>query len=570
MTFRRRILVATVTLGGGICCFQPMMRARIESRLSEIMRAKVEIGSSKISLIDGTIALRDVIVHSSQNESETATRTILNRIPHVALKFDWNSLLYRNLKLSSVVATDVHWSVVEPSSEFIPFAVETPFQISVTSSSEDSNSLASVIEPILHPIKRKMIEESAKQTRTQSSVSTQIGDMLRRISEAMPRDGSLNVLRQTSIVDESKKQMVPVLQAMAEDRVARKESEKLMTSMRQTAPKKLMHVLSQHKSSPPLRATEDAVQLAKSAVAKEWNRNRSMLQLALQSIAALRKTPANASQMEDQEQNQTLLHNSEFVSKIPNGFTRLLVGKVKGTMQFTSLLADSLEPADRFELQFKNLSSRDLAESDKPTVNIRLTRDSHPDGPAWLICTAQEMEFVQSNSTQFHVVIQRLIDNRNKCLTTIQHANQGWSATISIPLATCVDTFKIGPLLGSPRPISESEIVGKLIGTTSSMSGNQNEILIEIEPSSIEAIEVVLKPSYELETQRKIAQAEIRGTEQLNFELMKIDARWEQLGDEHARAHESWEVSLKDLNTQFEKLESAFKRTSRATTGRAQ
>ena len=102
------------------------------------------------------------------------------------------------------------------------------------------------------------------------------------------------------------------------------------------------------------------------------------------------------------------------------------------------------------------------------------------------------------------------------------------------------------------------------------MSGNQNEILIEIEPSSIEAIEVVLKPSYELETQRKIAQAEIRGTEQLNFELMKIDARWEQLGDEHARAHESWEVSLKDLNTQFEKLESAFKRTSRATTGRAQ
>lgn len=570
MTFRRRLFIATVTLGGGICCFQPIMRARIESRLSEIMRAKVEIGSSKISLVDGTIALRNVVVHSSQDESGTGSQANLNRIPQVVLKFDWNSLLYRNLKVNSVVATDVHWFVSEPTSEFIPFAVETQSQISLTATSDDSISLGPVIESILQPFKIKMIDESAKQSRTQLSVSTQLSDILRRISEATPSEGALNVLRQTSVVDEAKKQVAPIVQAMAEDRVARKESEKLMTSMRQTAPKKLMHDLGNLKSLPPPKATEDASKLAKSAVAKEWNRNRSMLQLALQSITALRETPANALQMEGQSEIQSNLLNSQFVSKLPNGFTRFLTGKAKGTMQFTGTLVDSPEATSRFELHFKDLSSRDLAESDKPAVNIRLTRDSQPEGPAWLICNVQEMELVQSNSTQFQVVVQRLLDNRNKCLTTIQHANQGWSATISIPLTTCIDPSKTSLSVGIPRPNNEPEIVGKLIGTTSAMSGDQNEILIEIEPSGIKAIEALLKPSYELEKQKEIAQAERRGTEKLNFELTKIDARWEQLGDEHARAHESWEASLKDLNKQFEKLESAFKRTSRATTGRAQ
>ena len=60
MTFRRRLLVVTLTLGGGLLCFQPVMRALMESRISEIIGARVDIGASKISLFDGTIAFRDV------------------------------------------------------------------------------------------------------------------------------------------------------------------------------------------------------------------------------------------------------------------------------------------------------------------------------------------------------------------------------------------------------------------------------------------------------------------------------------------------------------------------------
>ena len=571
MTFRRRLLLATVTLGGGICCFQPIMRTRMESRLSDILKAKVEIGSSKISLVDGTISLRDVVVYSADmDDGNTASRPNLNRIPQASLKFDWNSLFYRNMKVNSVVATDVHWLVAEPTSEFIPFAAESSSQKSTSSASNDSDSLVSVIEPILQPIKLKITEESAKQSQKQLNVSTQIREILQRIADAMPRDGSLNVLRQTSIVEESKKQLVPIKQAMAEDRVARKEAEKILASMRQTASKKLIHDLGQFSGFSHPKVTDTAVQMAKNEVAKEWNRNRSVLQLALQTVTALREAPALGLQTNGDSASDSNRLQAEFASRLPVGFTRMVAGKARGSIQFTGTPADSSDANSFFELQFKNLSSRDFEESDKPAVILRLTRDSLPSGQAWLTCSVQEMEYVQSDSSQYQVVVQRQRDSGKKSITTIQHANQGWSATVSIPVQNFLDLPTPDAALASPSLNNESQIIGKLIGTSSALSGDQNELLIEIEPSSIERIESVLKPKQDLEAKRKLAQAEIRGTEQLSFELQKIDARWEQLGDEHTRSHESWDASLKDINSQFEKLESAFKRTTRATTGRTQ
>ncbi len=566
MTFRRRLLIATVTLGGGICCFQPIMRSRMESRLSEIMNAKVEIGSSKISLIDGTIALRDVVIHSGIDDSHAETRSHFNRIPYVALKFDWNSLLYRNLKVNSVVANDVHWIVAEPTSEFIPFAVEHPSPSPPPELHNEIATLAPVIEPILFEMKQKLAFASSKQSQSQLKVSTRIREMLQHLAEAMPSDGSLNVLRQKDAVNKANQQLAAINQSMAEDRVAYRKSEIELNSLREFAPEKLLQNLGQQPVLSTPKITEDALQLAKSAIAKEWNHNRSVLQLALQSITALRESPVIASKIDSQAPPQFSAANSEFVSKLPIGFTRLLAGKVKGTIHFTGTPADSPESTSEFELVCKNLSSRDLADGDKPIVNIRLTRDSQSAAIPWLTCTVQEMEFVQSDSTQLQVVVQRILEARGKSVATIQHASQGWSATISIPM---VELSETSLQLGAPSHHNEAQIVGKLIGTTSAMSGDQNEILIEIESSSIEAIESVLKPSYDLEAQRMRSQAAIRGAEQLHIELEKIKTRWDQLSDEHSLAHESWEASMKELNTQLEQLQSAFKRTARSAAGQA-
>ncbi|MCY2985762.1 MAG: hypothetical protein NTY15_19225 [Planctomycetota bacterium] len=569
MTFRRRLLIATVTLGGGICCCQPIMRSRMESRLSEIMKAKVEIGSSKISLIDGTIALRNVVVHSVIDDGNAQSSSQFDRIPYVALKFDWNSLLYRNLKVNSVIATDVHWMVAEPTSEFIPFAVESPSQSPLPEESKDIATFALVIEPILHEMKQKIAFASSKQSQSQLNVATRIRDMLQHLAEAMPSDGSLNVLRQQDVVEKAKIQLASINQLMAEDRVAYKKSEKELISLTEFAPEKLLQNLAQQAVFTPPKITVDAMQLAKSAIAREWNQNRSVLQLALQSITALRESPAIASKIDSQVPTQVSVANSEFVSKLPVGFTRLLAGKVKGTIQFTGSPADSPESNSEFELVCKNLCSRDLADVDKPIVNIRMTRDSQSAATPWLTCTVQEMECVQSDSTQLQVVVQRILDARDKSVATIQHANQGWSAKISIPLGACVDLSETGLRLSNPSTHKEARIVGKLIGTTSAMSGDQNEILIEIEPSSLEAIEAVLKPSYDLDTQRKLSQAKIRGTEQLHFELEKINGRWKQLSDEHDQSHQSWAASVEELNAKLEQLLSAFKRTARATAGQS-
>ena len=569
MTFRRRLLIATVTLGGGICCFQPIMRSRMESRLSEIMNAKVEIGSSKISLIDGTIALRDVVIHSGIDDRHAETGSHFNRVPYVALKFDWNSLLYRNLKVNSVVANDVHWMVAEPTSEFIPFAVEHPSPSPPAELHNDIATLAPVIEPILYEMKQKLAFASSKQSQSQLNVSTRIREMLQHLAEAMPSDGSLNVLRQKDAVNKANQQLAAINQSMAEDRVAYRKSEIELNSLREFAPEKLLQNLGQPTVLSTPKITEDALQLAKSAIAKEWNHNRSVLQLALQSITALRESPVIASKTDSQAPTQFSAANSEFVSKLPIGFTRLLAGKVKGTIHFSGIPADSPESTSEFELACKNLSSRDLADGDKPVVNIRMTRDSQSAATPWLTCTVQEMEFVQSDSTQLQVVVQRILEARGKSVATIQHASHGWSATISIPLLACVELSETSLHLGAPSHHNEARIVGKLIGTTSAMSGDQNEILIEIEPSSLEAIEAVLKPSYDLEAQRKRSQAAIRGAEQLHIELEKIKTRWDQLSDEHSLAHESWEASMKELNTQLEQLQSAFKRTARSAAGQA-
>ena len=62
MTWRRKVLLGSLVAGCGIAAFQPIVRNRLEHRLSEVFATRVEIGSSKISLFDSTISLQQVTV----------------------------------------------------------------------------------------------------------------------------------------------------------------------------------------------------------------------------------------------------------------------------------------------------------------------------------------------------------------------------------------------------------------------------------------------------------------------------------------------------------------------------
>ncbi len=570
MTIRRRLFIATVTLGGGICCFQPIMRNRMESRISELFGGRVEIGSSKVSLIDATIALSDITIHSTNSRKGSNDRSLSSfNIKDAALKFNWNSLLYRNLKVENFLASQVQWRLVDPSREVIPTADESNLP-KTTSHFDENEALVFCIDSIVQPIKQRIIEEAAKQNRVHQTISSRIKSVSERLTEAMPSDGSLNVLRQRYVVEDANKEFAIVKQSIAEARIARYESDKVMNSMRQSAQKKLVKSLEGLPDLGSVKASQSALQLAKNAVAKEWNRNRPIVQAAMQSLTALQlpTTPQN----NDAEENRAAprISHSELFSQLPVGFTRIVAGKVNGTIHLPDVSCNPTEVTSGFELQFKNLSSRDFSDREKAAITISMKHSTIQHEVPWLICTAQQVSLPQSDTTQIQVVLERTQSGQPKTVTTIQHANQGWAASFSLPIQDCFESPSIASSSNEKvSSIGKSTIVGKMIGTTPANGSESNELLIDIDESSLAAVEAILSPKFRQDFERKRSQASIRSTELLTSEMLEISKRWDQLGDEHSRAHVSWEASLTELSDQLESLETAFKRTSRGSIGMA-
>ncbi len=106
-----------------------------------------------------------------------------------------------------------------------------------------------------------------------------------------------------------------------------------------------------------------------------------------------------------------------------------------------------------------------------------------------------------------------------------------------------------------------------MIGTTPANGNEPHALLIDIDESSLAAVEAILSPKFRQDYDKKRSQASIRSTELLTSEMLEISKRWDQLGDEHSRTHVSWETSLTELSSQLESLDTAFKRTSSRSIG---
>ena len=562
MTFRRRLLVVTVTLGVGILCFQPVMRVRMASAISNFVGAKVDINESRISLFDGTMAFRNIVVHHSDKLQGTVSHELprQSNIEHAALKFNWNSLLFRNLRVESFVASNVHWKMEPPSRHIIPSAAESIGQISLVPSDANADTDAT-IEPIVSPIHSRIVQEAARQSRVHLDVSTRIKKALEQLGEAMPAEGSFNVLRQSFVVDDAKKTLATIKQSIAENRLARKESDRVISSLKQSAQKNLNRGLAANPELDSSRINQASLQLAKHAVAREWNSNRSVVQAVLLSfnVAQTEINPHNGPPGDGLRDSQ-----NEFLSQLPVGATCFVAGKMKGVVQFPNVGNDSPSTTSGFQFQFRNLSSRDSLERETPAICLTMNNDPAQNAIPWLVCTAQQTKLPQSDADQIQITLERVHPGQKKSTTSIQHANQGWAATISIPIRNCFELAAAEPLRNANSPSNESiAIVGKLVGTTSPKSNEPNELFIDIDISSVNALAAILAPEYRSVADRKRLQSSIRGTELLNSELQSLSLRWDQLGDEHSRLHEGWEVSLNELNDQLQSLESAMNRTSR-------
>jgi len=543
------------------------MRTRIESRLSDIIGAKVEVGSSKVSLLDGTISFDEIVIlpFDDQPVKEGVGSVAATRIKNAALRFSWKSLLYRNLKIDSFLANDVDWELADPSHETVPIAEFDVESLALNQSHEAApNDLS--IDPIVQPIKLKIVAEANKQSRSQLDISSRMKSVLERVSEAMPGVGSINVLRQRSVVEDARKELAMIKQLMAEDRISRKESDKTMAFMKLSAEQSLANALDQLPGFDPAKVHQAAIQQSKAAIAKEWNVNRSIILVLLRSLTAFGGKASEPYSLSNDIRSVDQDSESIELNQLPVGLTRLTAGKVTGSLQLPSHQAGVSETRCNFEMQLRNLSSGTSVDQKKPSVALKLNREGNATDSSWLTCIAEHIGVPQSDTSQVHFSLQRRVTESCSATTTIQHANQGWAATVTLPVVSCLELA--GPkLVGSENLLMNSGacIVAKLIGTTPVTLNGHPQLLIDVDKSSVAEFEKVLATSYRMEIEKTRSQASIRYRELLNGEVLKIISRWEQLGDEHVRLHENWQTTLGELNKQLERLDEAFRRTSRST-----
>jgi hypothetical protein len=183
-----------------------------------------------------------------------------------------------------------------------------------------------------------------------------------------------------------------------------------------------------------------------------------------------------------------------------------------------------------------------------------------------MVCNAERIALAQSASSQVQILLERSIGDSPTSTTKIQHAELGWSATVTLPLIACLDSSYLDPaeLAKVPLNLGANQVLkAKLIGTTPTPRMHRQNLLIEIEPECLAPLELVLTSIVQTQSTKLRSELKILGTELVSNELITIGQRWDQLGDEHARAHTGWESDMAEMNERVQRFESLNRRVAR-------
>lgn len=573
MKFRRQVLVATIVMGCGFWSIQLIVRSRIEARLSSLLNATVKVGSSGISLLDGTIAINNIEVlpklRMLDKDGVAACQPTV--IATAALKFDWTCAAYRNLKIDKLIASGLNWRINAATVHDVPFA-ENSNNLAIwkpDSSTVNTNLDADSIKSIVMPIHRRIAEESANQNRMHADISSQLKSLRERLNEAVPNESTPNVLRHTPVIDDLKKGLSAVRQSIAENRIRRKESDKQITSIKQSATQTLAEKLDSILQTSPIDGRQTALQIAESVVAIDWNRNRAIVQALLNSIRVLQSNEGDEPSSEQANIREFDFHP---LRNVPNRFTRVVSARIRGQAQFGDDGNDATVPrkdADShatFELQLHNLSSESTRQNLIPRVSLTLEESSTSGKSNQVACVAEKIALAQSASSQVQMRLQRSIGDTPTSMTTIQHAELGWSSTVTMPLLACLDSSCLDPaeLAKARLSLGANQVLkARLIGTTPKPRMQRQNLLIEIEPDCLAPLEFVLTSIAQTQSTKLRSELQTRGKELVRNELITIGQRWDQLGDEHARAHTGWESDMAEMSERVQRFELLTRRIAR-------
>jgi hypothetical protein len=556
MTLRRRLLVTAIVLGCGVAAFQPWMRYRIEYRLSRLLGSNVEIGSSKISLMDGTIALQDLTIYPGTELLGNRSEPI--RVSHAALRFDWYTAMFRNLQVENVVASGIQWKLLDPDCSSVPQANAIELNASLIPNRSNRLELNSQaehnVDTILQPIRRLMADLATKQSQTHSDISSRLRMIEDRLSEASPSNANVNPLRQSLAVDGVKKELALIRQAIAEDRLSRKESDKTIASLKQQSMTSFREQIQNTSHSFRSDVTNQAKQIANASVAKLWNDTRPVA-LALSQLVSGLNT-------DDPRPDSTPTRS---LQSLPDRFTCIQTGKLKGSIDFGSSPTGS--NGYPFELQLADLTSSSDESNTPPHVRLTVQHPNNHPTLQGLIGVARMSTIPQSKTKQAEITVERKHSIGGFSVVKIQQADRGWASTIALPIDLCINQASSTETLNR-SPAEQDYVNARLVGTSAPAQGNASlqSLIIELEPSSLSALEARLVKANEAEVVKSMMGLESKGTEQLRSELLRVSSRWEQLSDENGRIHAQWDASVDELTTQLKQIESSSKRTTRSTT----
>ena len=573
MKFRRQVLVATIVLGCGFWSFQLIVRRCIEARLSSLFNATVHVGSFEISLLNGMISLNNIEVHPKLTtlDKDGVSTSQPTLIAKSALKFDWNSAAYRNIKIDKLVASGTKWQVNAATVDDVPFAENSNNQSIWKRDSCTVNTKldADCIHSIVMPIHRRIAEESANQNRLHADIASRLKSIRERLDETVPNESTLNTLRHKPVIDDVKKGLFAVRQSIAENRISRKESDKQITLIKQSVTQRLAEKIDSILQPSSIDGRQTALQIAESVVAIDWNRNRTIVHTLLNAINVLQSSERDEPSLQPASIRDLDFHP---LRNVPIRFTRVVSARIRGQAQFRIGGSDamvSINDADSpasFELQLRNLSSEWTTQNPKPHVSLTLEESSTSGKSHKVVCIAEKFALAQSASSQVQILLERSIGDSPTSTTKIQHAELGWSAMVTLPLIACLDSSNLDPaeLAKAPLNLGANQVLkAKLIGTTATPRMQRQNLLIEIEPECLAPLELVLTSIVQTQSTKLHSELKILGTELVSNELITIGQRWDQLGDEHARAHTGWETDMAEMNDRVQRFELSNRRIAR-------
>lgn len=596
MKFRHRLLILATVLGGGAIAFQPTMRLLIERRLSQSMRSDVHIQSSKISLIDSTVALDNISIRNSD-----ATRITVEK---AAFHFDAAQFLRRNLILDSAIADGMSVPLSSPPETDLPKFATPGFQFDEPKINFGDDTRSQLMS-YTAPLRTSVDTEFEAQQRSHIEIENTLDAIEQKLAEAVPDESVPNPLRLRFLIEDARKELAILKQSMAEDRVERKNSDKRFKVAIENARQNWDSRVRTNINSEAPSAKIVASYLANAALIQEFNSLRPLINMVATPVRASEIPMVNISQSDTAALSATTNQPkidlaSVFPSanvyplQISRGIDVTLPGIVENAMALrvgrfrgTAMVRD--ESFDRsgitseysFDMRIERLASRLYSATHTPAKASADIRS--PDGSSLIhieTTNGTSDSSASSTSTTSPTLMATVVTETNDS-ATVGDTNAGnktqlvlnriefsvaakcWTTKIAMSArrvrcqelfgtnhewCVAIDEYLANHAQDEDAPLLEVQYAGMVDDSGAIVPGPTKT---QLDPAGVQEIEQLVSKALEQFSDQKQALAKQKSENELLSELSLVSKNWDSNAREHAARQIEWDSRFDALQTRL-------------------